>query len=144
MAGTRFRTQRDLISHALQKRAALEAMRRPASLLSIENACDADPILTRSALHHGTPAERPCPVCKSKRLLLLNYVFGPQLGQYSGRIKSDEELAEMESEFGEFKVRVVEVCTDCRWNHLDETYVLGDGIKRPPPRRQRTVEDIYG
>jgi hypothetical protein len=24
------------------------------------------------------------------------------------------------------------------------SYLLGDGVKRKPPRRQQTVEDIYG
>ncbi len=97
----------------------------------------------RAALHHGEPAAEECPVCESPRLLLLNYTFGDQLGQYSGRIKSSAELEEMESQFGEFTVRVVEVCPDCRWNHLVETYRLGDGRVRRPPRRQPTVEDVY-
>ncbi len=54
------------------------------------------------------------------------------------------ELEDMQSEFGEFKVRVVEVCVDCGWNHMIASYLLGDGVKRKPPRRQPTVEDIYG
>jgi hypothetical protein len=74
----------------------------------------------------------------------LNYTFGEQLGQYSGRIKSPAELEEMENEFGEFRVCVVEVCTECGWNHMITSYLLGDGVTRRPPRRQRTVEDIYG
>ena len=77
-------------------------------------------------------------------MVVLNHVFGEQLGQYSGRIKSTPELEQMQDEFGEFTVRVVEVCPDCRWNHLITTYVLGDGKKRRKPRREPTVEDIYG
>ena len=50
----------------------------------------------------------------------------------------------MEQQFGEFKVRVVEVCPDCGWNHLIETFLLGDGLRRKPPRKQSTAEDIYG
>lgn len=144
MVSSSFRTQREWMSHALQRRATLEAMRRPQSLLAGIDPCDADPMLVRSALHHGELAGRDCPVCASQRLIELNYVFGEQLGQFSGRIKSVAELAEMETEFGEFKVRVVEVCPDCGWNHLIETYLLGDGQHRRPPRRQRTAEDIYG
>ena len=67
----------------------------------------------------------------------LHYVFGEQLGQYSGRIKSTAELDQMQNEFGEFTVRVVEVCTDCGWNHMISSFLLGDGVKRRPPRRQR-------
>jgi hypothetical protein len=144
MVSQPFRTRREWVSHALQRRATLEAMRHPQALLSGLDPCDADPLLVRSALHHGTLTHRDCPVCASGRLIELNYVFGDQLGQFSGRIKSAEDLVEMETEFGEFKVRVVEVCADCGWNHLIETYILGDGQHRRPPRRQRTAEDIYG
>lgn len=136
-------TQRDYLSYALQRRNVLEGMRASGAALR-SNPCDAEPLLIRSALHHGELLDYGCPVCKSDRLLKLNYVFGAQLGQYSGRIKSTEELVEMESQFGEFRVHVVEVCPDCRWNHMIESYSLGDGVKRRPPRRQQTVEDIYG
>ena len=89
-------------------------------------------------------AKAPCPVCERGDLVNLHYVFGEQLGQYSGRIKRIPELEEMAHEFGEFKVVVVEVCLSCNWNHMILSYLLGDGVKRKPPRRQQTVEDIYG
>jgi hypothetical protein len=69
------------------------------------------------------------------------YTFGDQLGQFSGRIKNTKELVEMEKDFGEFSVYVVEVCRECSWNHLCSTYLLGDGMERKPPRRVRTLED---
>ena len=143
-------TKREVMSYALQRRATLEALRRIGRThVSLDSptqrdACDADPMLVRSALHHGEPASEPCPVCSSDHLTTLNYTFGDQLGQYSGRIKSTAELAEMETEVGEFRVVVVEVCPDCRWNHMTTSFLLGDGRKRRPPRRQPTVEDIYG
>lgn len=137
-------SQRQVMSHALQRRHALEQMRNPSRSLAQDGPCDADPMLVRAALHHGEISEVDCPVCGNDRMLNLNYVFGDQLGQYSGRIKSTDELVEMQDQFGEFTVRVVEVCPDCRWNHLITTYLLGDGKKRPRPRREPTVEDIYG
>jgi hypothetical protein len=100
--------------------------------------------LIRAALHHGEETSRDCPVCSTPRLVNLHYVFGEQLGQYSGRIKSTAELEEMENEFGEFKVCVVEVCTECGWNQMVLSYLLGDGVKRRPPRRRQTMEDVYG
>lgn len=136
-------SRRDEVSYALQRRATLEALRRPTRAMA-PNPCDAEPILVRSALHHGEPSKDSCPICDNQRLLNLNYIFGDQLGQYSGRIKSTGELEEMQDEFGEFKVCVVEVCTECRWNHMIKSFVLGDGRKRRKPRRQKTVEDIYG
>lgn len=138
------RTQRQVVSYALQRRATLEAMRRPDAMMMESDPCDADPLLIRSALHHGVPAEGNCPVCAGERLRELRYVFGDQLGQFSGRIKQQDELEEMETEFGEFTVRRVEVCPDCGWNFMVEAYTLGDGHRRRPPRHQQTVEDIYG
>ena len=132
------------VSYVLQRRAKLEALRRPGRALDEDDPCDADPLLVKSALHHGVLSDQECPICASERMLVLNYVFGDQLGQFSGRIRSSEELEEMESQFGEFTVREVEVCPDCRWNHMTRAYVLGDGRKRRAPRRQETVEDIYG
>lgn len=137
-------SQRQVVDYALQRRSNLEALRRPALSLSGENACDADPMLVRAAKHHGEPAKHGCPVCESAEMRLLHYTFGDQLGQYSGRIKRLSELDSMQSEVGEFKVCVVEVCPDCGWNCMIQTYLLGDGVKRKPPRRQQTVEDIYG
>ncbi|MDO5500064.1 MAG: DUF5318 family protein [Propionibacteriaceae bacterium] len=137
-------SRREVIDYSLQRRNTLSALRRRVRTLTPNDACDADPMLIRAALHHGEESERPCPVCESGQMVLLNYVFGDQLGQYSGRIKSTPELDEMQGEFGEFKVCVVEVCTACGWNHMILSYLLGDGVKRRPPRRQPTVEDIYG
>ena len=137
-------SQREVIDYALKRRATLQTLRRPGRSLARHDACDADPLLIRAAKYHGEPANRPCPVCESRDMVVLNYVFGDQLGQYSGRIKRTAELEEMAHEYGEFKVVVVEVCPACGWNHMILSYLLGDGRKRKPPRRQQTVEDIYG
>jgi len=56
-----------------------------------------------------------------------------------GRIKNDSELDEMQSEFGEFRVYVVEVCLGCGWNHLTSSFLLGDGQERKPPRKAKTL-----
>lgn len=137
-------SQREVVSYALRRRARLEALRRPGRALDEDDPCDADPMLIRAALHHGELSGTECPICASDRLTTLNYTFGDQLGQYSGRIKSTAELDQMQYEYGEFTVRVVEVCPDCGWNHMTMSYLLGDGRKRRPPRRTQTVEDIYG
>jgi hypothetical protein len=129
------KSQRGYIDYTLDKRATLMALFR-----GVVDACDADPYLMRAAKWHGLRVERPCPVCKKISLVEIRYTFGDQLGQFSGRIKSIDELTEMESEFGEFRVYVVEVCRDCSWNHLSASFILGDGITRKAPRKQRTLE----
>ncbi|MDR0285471.1 MAG: DUF5318 domain-containing protein [Propionibacteriaceae bacterium] len=137
-------SKRKSVDYGLQRRRTLTELQGALRTMVSHDALDADPLLIRAALHHGTLTERRCPVADCGRLLTLNYTFGDQLGQYSGRIKSEAELTEMENEFGEFTVYVVEVCTECGWNHVVESYVLGDGTARKPPRRIATVEDIYG
>ncbi len=127
---------RAYIDYTLDKRATLTGLFR-----GVVDACDADPYLMRAAKYHGEKVDRKCPVCKKSELVELRYTFGDQLGQFSGRIKSPQELAAMESEFGEFSVYVVEVCRDCSWNHLCSTFILGDGITRKAPRKVRTLED---
>lgn len=127
---------RAYVDYTLDKRATLSALFR-----GKVDACDADPYLLKAAKFHGARVERACPVCKKRALVELRYTFGDQLGQYSGRIKSDKELMQMEKEFGEFRVYVVEVCRECSWNHLCASFLLGDGIARKAPRRQRTLED---
>ena len=137
-------SQREVVDYALQRRRTLQALHQSGRKLARMEMCDADPMLVRAAKHHGEASQVPCPVCSGNELMNLQYVFGDQLGQYSGRIKRNTELEEMAHEYGEFKVVVVEVCLSCHWNHMILSYLLGDGVKRKPPRRQQTVEDIYG
>ena len=134
--------RRSVIDYALARRATLDSLYVGGA--SADDVCDADPYLLRAAKHHGVASERRCPVCHRADLREVTYAFGDELGQYSGRIKSAPELEEMAREHGEFRVYVVEVCLDCSWNHLTTSYVLGDGVPRRPPRRRRTVEDVYG
>jgi hypothetical protein len=134
-----FWSQRARVDYTFRKRATLAALFQ--GLSSAMDACDADPYLRRAAKFHGEKTDRQCPVCKSRKMVELRYTFGDQLGQYSGRLKSLEELREMQSEFGEFRVYEVEVCNDCGWNHLVSSFLLGDGVNRKPPRKTRTIED---
>ena len=132
-------SRRDEIDYSLDRRATLMAIQRGAA--SAMDACDADPYLRRGAEYHGDLTNRECPVCARGPVRELRYVFGDQLGQYSGRIKTLPELEEMENEFGEFRVYTVEICLDCGWNHLIYSYLLGDGKERKAPQRQHTLED---
>ena len=81
---------------------------------------------------------------QSSGLVLLRYVYGDELGQFSGRLRTQSEIVELASASGDVKVYVVEVCIPCGWNHLVASYVVGDGRPRRAPRRQQTVEDEWG
>ena len=130
-------SKRAYVDFTLRKRATIAAIYR--GLNTTSDACDAHPYLRLAANHHGFLTQRDCPMCRRDKVHELQYTFGDQLGQYSGRIKNDLELDEMQSEFGEFRVYVVEVCLGCGWNHLTSSFLLGDGQERKPPRKAKTL-----
>src|SRR3954470_17610042 len=127
---------RSFVDYALVRQATLHDLR--SGHVTTTDVCDPHPDLIRAALHHGEPAARSCPVCRGDRgdrgtdrldprlginggpglpgaggLVFLRYVYGEELGQYSGRIRSQAEVAEMSLSAGSVKVYVVEVCISC-------------------------------
>lgn len=131
---------RAVVDHGLTRRAVLERI-RGGDALAREDHCDADPYLLRAARNHGEATERPCPLCRTNELVHVTYVFGDELGPFSGRVKSSAELPVLAYEHGQFRVYVVEVCDGCGWNHLTMSYVLGDGVPRRPLRRPPDLLD---
>ena len=126
---------RSVIDYSLARRALVASLRTAGLFAS--DVCDADTYLLRAAKHHGEATERVCPICppvKKSTLTHVTYVYGDELGPYSGRIKASDELPAMALEYGGFRVYVVEVCAACRWNHLHLSYTLGDGRPRIPVR----------
>jgi Family of unknown function (DUF5318) len=130
------------VDYRIQRKALLEALRRGRA--STSEVCDADPYLLRAARYHGQTVKRSCPVCRRVRLVLLRYVYSDELGQYSGRLRTAEEVAGMAAEYGQLRVFIVEVCHACGWNHLLMLCHAGNGVPRRPPARHRTAEDDYG
>ena len=126
-------SRRSVVDYGLARRATLAAVR--AGRTPVTDVCDAHPYLLRAAKHHGEATDVGCPICRKTKVTHVTYVYGDELGQYAGRVKRGPELDEMATEYGEFRVYVVEVCQSCGWNHLATTYVLGTG--EPPARRGR-------
>lgn len=140
---------RAVVDYGLARRAALTAL-RGGGATTREDVCDAHPYLVRAARHHGEQTGRECPVCRRLPLTEVRYVYGDELGGFAGRVKTVRELAEMAREHAEFRVYVVEVCAGgraagrsdlghgggCGWNHLVQSYVLGDGVPRETSRRR--------
>lgn len=133
-------TVRSVIDYSLARRATLVSLFRGQATST--DVCDAHPYLLRAAKFHGEPTDVQCPVCRREQLTHVTYTYGDALGQYSGRIKATRELAQMEAEVHEFTVYVVEVCQNCAWNHLVESYVLGHGrAPERPARRARAARE---
>lgn len=126
-------TRRSVVDYGLARRAILASVR--AGRVPLADVCDAHPYLLRAAKFHGESTQDRCPICRKANVTHVTYVYGDELGEYAGRVKREPELDEMATEYGEFRVYVVEVCQSCSWNHLATSYVLGTG--EPPARRGR-------
>lgn len=106
------------VSHEWERRATLQEFR--AGKKKVEEVCDADFLLRAAGEHHGVDADRVCPLCESNMRNVL-WIYGDNLGRRSGSARSEEEIAELVGEVGPFTVHKVEVCPNCRWNHLLST-----------------------
>lgn len=126
---------RGVVDYALAKRAALFDLasgRTPQT-----EVCDAQTYLLRAARYHGEPLDRPCPVCRQGGLTSVTYTYGDCFrSDVNGRARRSVELTPLARELPEFSVYVVEVCAECRWNHLVTSYVLGTG--EPARKRARS------
>jgi hypothetical protein len=110
-----------VVDYTLAKRALLRQFRR--GLLSKGDICDAHPELLRAARYLGAEARHPCPVCRQQELRLLAYVYAEGLRANSGRaFKIPEAMALAAGQAGG-ACYVVEVCTNCSWNHLAEAFM---------------------
>ena len=87
--------------------------------------CDAQAELLRVAVSCSEPATQPCPICGEKSLRIVRFVFGPRLPSGGRAVSSEGELQRLAGRAGEHRCYVVEVCPQCRWNHLRTSYLLG-------------------
>ena len=85
--------------------------------------CDAHPELLRAAKNVGEHSRRDCPVCVGAKLRLLAYVYGDSLKENNGRVWPLDVGLSMAADRPGSWCYVVEVCTECQWNHLSEAFV---------------------
>jgi hypothetical protein len=120
-AGKAPRPNLGIVDYTLAKRALLRDARR--GLLSRLDICDAHPELMRAAKNIGQESETPCPVCDEFSLRLLAYVYADDLKRNNGRVWSIDAAMRLASQRRNGTCYVVEVCTGCAWNHLNEAFV---------------------
>jgi len=110
------------VDYRLDRRRTLRALR--AGEVSREDVCDAQSELLRVGRECSTAARTACPVCDERALRRVRFVFGPRLPSGGRAITSQAELERLATKAGEHRCFEVEVCLECRWNHLLATYVL--------------------
>ena len=109
------------VDYTLAKRALLGEVR--SGLTSWTDVCDAHPELIRAAKHVGEPSRRDCPFCRKTKLKLVTYVYGEGLRENNGRVWPLDVGLSMAADRPGSWCYVVEVCTECQWNHLHEAFV---------------------
>jgi hypothetical protein len=112
---------RPVTDYALARRAVLRDFQQGA--LTRLDVCDAHPELLRAAKNVGENSRRDCPVCGDAKLRLLAYVYGDSLRQDNGRVWPLDVGLSMAADRPGSWCYVVEVCTECQWNHLSEAFV---------------------
>jgi hypothetical protein len=104
-------------------------------LLGTTDVCDAHPELLRAARNIGIPDQAPCPICSHDTMRRVRYVYGDALKRDNGRVVYPEEwLSELAARHDQFTCYVVEVCTDCAWNHLIRSFAAGRHFAAPAVR----------
>lgn len=89
--------------------------------------CDAQPELRRVAHHHAAQIDEPCPICESDDLVAVTFAFGPGLPR-NGRCVADRaELQKLRRRGKPSTCYLVEVCRQCWWNHLRESFEVSGG-----------------
>lgn len=92
--------------------------------LSRLDICDAHPDLLRAALNVGDETRENCPICDDAKVRLVSYVFGHRLPASGVCVTSKQEMAKLSRTAKDMVCYVVEVCTNCSWNHLARSFSI--------------------
>ncbi len=111
------------IDYRMRRRAVLREV--VDGLKGPDDVCDAHPDLVRAGIHIGSPSREPCPICEGEALTRVSYAFESK-GRRTpgGRAVPREALARHAERYGDCTIYTVEVCPDCRWHHLVESFLL--------------------
>jgi hypothetical protein len=112
-----------IVDHRLARRALITEYRK--GRLARHQVCDAHPELLRAAREIGVATTTECPICEDHQLVHVTYVFGPKLPPFGRCITKRDELARLNRRRDPLTAYVVEVCSECSWNHLVRTVPLG-------------------
>lgn len=109
-----------VVSYRLAKQRVIDAVESGQRMP--HEVCDAQPELRRVAHHHSAKINEPCPMCEGEDLVAVTFAFGQGLPK-AGRCVADErELQGLRRRGKRATVYMVEVCRQCWWNHMRESF----------------------
>lgn len=97
--------------------------------LSRLDVCDAQSELLRAARNCGRALAQPCPICTESTLVLVSYVFGARLPAHGRCVTTAREMDRLSRRSDTLAGYLVEVCTQCRWNHLLQSFPVGGNAR---------------
>ena len=92
--------------------------------------CDAQTELLRVARNLGRKTKVDCPICENAKLFHVSFAFGPRLPPSGRALGSAAEIARLAAGSASIACYVVEVCTECSWNHLVRMFMTGGRAQR--------------
>ena len=113
------------VDYRLARNAVVSEFRK--GRLSRLDVCDAQPELLRAALNASEESREDCPICEEAKVRLVSYVFGSRLPASGRCVTSRRELAKLTRDGRELACYVVEVCPNCSWNHLAQSFPITGG-----------------
>ena len=99
--------------------------------LSRLDICDAHPELLRVARNLGHATDVDCPICEAAKLVHVAFAFGRGLPPGGMPLVMNSELRTLAQRRNDVLFYVVEVCTDCSWNHLLRMFTAPRARLRP-------------
>jgi len=117
------------IEYRLARDSVVREFRR--GRLSRLDVCDAHPELLRVARNLGHVTEVNCPICESANLVHVAFAFGPRLPPGGMPLVMNGELHALARRRNDVAFYVIEVCTECSWNHLLRMFTSSRARLRP-------------
>ena len=71
----------------------------------------------------ATRIDEPCPICDGDDMVAVTFAFGPGLPK-AGRVLDSTEMRNLRRRGQPATCYLVEVCRQCWWNHLRESFAL--------------------
>lgn len=112
-----------MVSYRLARQQVLAAVERGDR--TSEDVCDAQPELRRVAHHHGLELDESCPICDGpETLVAVLFAFGSGLPPSGRVVANSRELRQLRRRGRPATCYLIEVCRQCWWNHLRESFDL--------------------
>ncbi len=115
-------TEAGVVSYRLARQRLVDAFAR--GRRTTEEVCDAQPELRRVAHSCSTPLAEPCPICEGDDLVAVTFAFGTGLPKHGRVVATNADVRKLRRRGKPSTCYLIEVCRQCWWNHLRESFAV--------------------